>query len=101
MMSSPRDWLSASVVTMTSAPSLADASIPAWKASASPLVAGGCARDLEVARAPLVGVEADDVFDAVLAGDASGAVRRAVVDDQPLDSVEPWHVAGERRIRQR
>src|SRR5262245_53171992 len=38
-MSSPRYWLSASVLTMTSAPSFTHASRPAWKASARPLFA--------------------------------------------------------------
>ena len=56
---------------------------------------------LEGEREPLVGVEADDVVDAVLAGDAGGAVRRAVVDDQPLDPVEAGHVAREIGQRRR
>ena len=36
-MSSPSYWLSASVLTITSAPSFSPASRPAWKAAASPL----------------------------------------------------------------
>ncbi len=35
--SAPSYWLSASVLTITSAPSLSPASIPAWNAAASPL----------------------------------------------------------------
>src|SRR3954452_9154390 len=37
-MSSAQYWLSASVLTMTSAPSLSDASSPAWKPAARPLL---------------------------------------------------------------
>src|SRR3954453_10521611 len=37
-MSAARYWLSASVLTITSAPSFRPASIPAWKAAASPLL---------------------------------------------------------------
>ena len=37
-MSPPKYWLSASVLTMMSAPSFSEASSPAWKAAASPLL---------------------------------------------------------------
>jgi hypothetical protein len=37
-MSCPEYWLSASVLTTTSAPSFKDASRPAWKAAARPLL---------------------------------------------------------------
>ena len=82
-MSPPKYWLSASVLTTTSAPSLSDASRPG-------LEAGGEA---------LVVREPDDVVDAVLARDLDRAVGRAVVDDQPLDRLEPRHLA--RKIAQR
>ena len=70
--SRPSNWLSASVLTITSAPSFRDASRPAWKAVCEALVV----------RQP------DDVVDAVLARDLDRAVGRAVVDDEQLDHVE-------------
>ena len=42
----------------------------------------------------LVRVEADDVVDAALTRDLGRVVGRAIVDDQPLDSLEPGHLAG-------
>ena len=45
----------------------------------------------------LVVRQPDDVVDAVLARDLDGAVARAVVDDQPLDDVEPGHLARQPR----
>ena len=84
-MSRASYWLSASVLTITSAPSLSAASRPG-------LERGGEA---------LVLVQADDVVDAVLAGDLDGAVARAVVDDEPLDDVEARHVARQRGERDR
>ena len=86
-MSRPEYWLSASVLTMTSAPSFRQASRPAWKPAARPL--------LFVSRTmwstPL------------LAGDLDRAVGRAVVDDQPLDDVEARDLAREvgQRCRER
>ena len=80
-MSRASYWLSASVLTITSAPSLSDASSPAWNAARQPLVVG----------------QPHDVVDAVLARDLDRAVGRAVVDHEPLDLVEPldapWQVA--------
>ena len=57
-MSAPSYWLSASVLTITSAPSFRPASRPAWKRG----------------REPLVVREADDVVDAALAR-ATSTVR--------------------------
>ena len=78
-MSRASYWLSASVLTMTSAPSFRQASSPAWKPAARPL--------LFVSRTmwstPL------------LTRDLDGAVGRAVVDDEPLDDVEARDLAGE------
>ena len=83
-MSAPRYWLSASVLTMTSAPSLRQASRPAWNAAASPLLL----------------VSRTMCSTPVLARDLDGAVGRAVVDDQQLDRVEAVDLArqlGDRR----
>ena len=62
-------------------------------------VEAGLERDGEA----LVLREAHDVVDAVGAGDLDGAVGRSVVDDQPLDLVEPVDLARElgERHRQR
>ena len=84
-MSAPSYWLSASVLTITSAPSFSPASSPAWKPAARPLLFVSrtmwstpcCARDLD------------------------RAVGRAVVDDQPLDRVEAGDLAREVGERQR
>ena len=78
-MSRASYWLSASVLTITSAPSLSAASRPAWKRGGEALVVG----------------QADDVVDAVGLGDLDRAVRRAVVDDEPLDRVEALDLARE------
>jgi hypothetical protein len=76
--------LSASVLTITSAPSFS---------------AGVDARPGRRGEALVVG-QADDVVDAVRARDLDRRVGRAVVDDQPLDGVEAGQLArqvGERR----
>ena len=83
-MSPPKYWLSASVLTMTSAPSFRHASRPAWKPAARPLLfvrrtmwSTPCSR-----------------------ATATVAVGRAVVDDEPLDGAEAVDLArevGERR----
>ena len=52
---------------------------------------------LERRREALVVRQPDDVVDAVLAGDLDRGVGRAVVDDQPLDGVEPGDLA--RQVR--
>ena len=65
-MSDPAYWLSASVLTMKSAPSFTAASMPAMNAAARPL----CRR------------ETDDVVDALTARHGRGIVARPVVDDQ-------------------
>ncbi len=49
----------------------------------------------------LVVRQPDDVVDAVLAGHLDGAVRRAVVDDQPLDRVEAVELPGQVGERRR
>ena len=77
-MSAAAYWLSASVLTMTSAPSLSEASRPAWKRVGQALVVG----------------ELDDVVDAEVAGDLDGAVGRPVVDDEVLDLVEALTARG-------
>src|SRR5580692_711905 len=56
---------------------------------------------LEREREPLVVRQPDDVVDPVLARDLNRAVGRAVVDDQPLDGVEPWDRARQRGERHR
>ena len=83
-MSGRMYWLSASVLTITSAPSFRHASSPAWKPAARPLLF----------------VSLHDVVDAVGAGDLDRAVGGAVVDDEPLDDVDARDLArevGERR----
>ena len=77
--SRPSYWLSASVLTITSAPSLSAASRPAWKPLARPLLlvsrtmwSTPCSR-----------------------ADLDRAVGRAVVDHEPLDHVEAGDLAGE------
>ena len=50
---------------------------------------------LEAVREALVVRQPDDVVDAVLARDVDRAVGRPVVDDEPLDDVEPVHLAGQ------
>ena len=50
-MSAELYWLSASVLTITSAPSLSAASRPAWKAVASPLLAGQADQVVDAVRA--------------------------------------------------
>jgi hypothetical protein len=69
-------WLSASVLTMTSAPSFRHASRPAWKPAPGPCCSSGgrCGR-----RPPR--------------GHRHGGVRGAVVDDEPLDHVEARDLA--------
>src|SRR5206468_11310474 len=42
---------------------------------------------------PLVVRQADDVVDAVASRDFDGCVSRTVVDDQPLDLVDPGHLS--------
>ena len=78
-MSWPLYWLSASVLTMTSAPSFSAASRPAWNAAARPLLF----------------VSLTMWCDAVGAGDLDRAVGRAVVDDQHFDHVEARDLTGE------
>ena len=83
-MSPPKYWLSASVLTITSAPSFS----------------AGVEPGLEGRRQALVVRQPDDVVDAVLARDLDGAVGGAVVDDEPLDRVDARDLArevGERR----
>ena len=75
-MSEAGYWLSASVLTIASAPSLSAASSPAWKAVASP-------------RCPV-----RRTIDAVPARDLDRAVGGAVVDHQPLDPVEAGELPG-------
>ena len=84
-MSAPSYWLSASVLTITSAPSFRPASRPAWNAAARPLLlvrrttwSTPCARATSIV-----------------------AVGRPVVDDQPLDGVEPGDLAGQVAERHR
>ena len=86
-MSWPLYWLSASVLTMTSAPSLS---------------AGVQAR-LEAGGEALVVRQLHDVVDAVGARDLDRPVGGAVVDDEPLDGVEAGDLAREigQRRRQR
>src|SRR3954453_13567014 len=97
-MSPPKYWLSASVLTMTSAPSLRLASSPAGNAAASPLwfvrramwtapSAGGGR-----AGPPLVVREAAEVVAARGPGDLAGPVRRAALDDQPRHLVDAGHL---------
>ena len=71
-MSPARYWLSASVLTITSAPSFSEASRPAWNAAARPL--------LFVSRTMWSTPPRARHLDR--------GVGRAVVDDQPLDLVE-------------
>ena len=71
-MSAALYWLSASVLTITSAPSFS----------------AGVEARLEALREALVVGEAHDVVDAVGARDLDRAVGRAVVDHEPLDLVE-------------
>ena len=52
---------------------------------------------LEARGQPLVVGELDDVVDAVGSRDLDGGVGGAVVDDQPLDRVEPLDLAGQVR----
>ena len=63
---------------------------------------GGVDARLEARREALVVGQADEVVDAVLTGDRDGLIRRAVVDDQPLDAVEAVHLAGKvgQRLRE-
>jgi hypothetical protein len=44
---------------------------------------------------PAVAAVAHHVVHAQFVGDGGGAVAAAVVDDQPLDDVEPGHLGGE------
>ena len=86
--SAPLYWLSASVLTTTSAPSLRQASRPGLEAGGEALVVG----------------QADDVLDAVLAGDLDRAVGRAVVDTSSSISSMPsiWRgQVGDRRRQRR
>ncbi len=76
-------WLSASVLTITSAPSFRH----------------GVEAGLEAVGEALVVGQPDDVVDAVRTRDLDGAIGRAVVDDEPLDAVEPVHLA--RQVGQR
>ena len=71
-MSAPTYWLSASVLTMKSAPSLS-ARVDARH---------------ERGRQALVAAEAHDVMHAMRARDVRRAVARPVVDDQHLDAVD-------------
>jgi hypothetical protein len=80
-MSAAEYWLSASVLTMTSAPSLRTASSPAWNADASPLL--------------FVSL----TMWSTRASDVDGAVDRAVVDDQRLHLIEPRDLPGQVRDR--
>ncbi len=75
----PQYWLSASVFTITSAPSFSAVSIPAWNAGGESLVVR----------------EAHEMVDAELLRHLDGAVGRAVVDDEPLHDVEAVDLAGE------
>ena len=86
-MSAALYWLSASVLTITSAPSFSDASSPAWKPCASPL--------LFVSRTTW--------STPWRARDLDRAVGRAVVDHEPLDLVEALDLAREvgKRDRER
>ena len=56
---------------------------------------------LERRRQALVVGQPDDVVDAVRARDLDRRVRRAVVDDQPLDDIEPGHLARQMAQRER
>ena len=78
-MSAALYWLSASVLTITSAPSFSEASRPG----------------LEALREPLVVRQPHDVVDAVRARDLDRAVGGAVVDHEPLDLVEALDLARE------
>ena len=69
--------------------------------TSAPSFSAGVEAGLERNREALVRVEADDVVDAVLAGDAGRPVGRAVVDDEPLDRVEAGDRAGEVGERRR
>ena len=60
-----------------------------------PELEAGVEPRLEAGGQPLVVGQADDVVDAVLARDLDGPIRRAIVDDEPLDLVEPRDLAGE------
>jgi hypothetical protein len=77
-MSAPRYWLSASVLTMMSAPRRRHASRPAHVGR----------REAAVAR------EAEHVVDAELRGVLGGAVGAAVVDDEDLDAVDAGELRG-------
>ena len=85
-MSSPRYWLSASVLTIRSAPSLRL----------------GVEAGLKGGRQALVVGEADDVLDPVGAGHVHRAVGGAVVDHEQLDRVHTGDLAGQvgDRLRQ-
>ena len=84
-MSSALYWLSASVLTMMSAP----------------CAQAGIEPGHEAAREALMRAEIDDVIDAVGARDFDRPVGAAVVDDQPLDLVHARHLARQRLKRDR